>query len=428
VTGVAGPPRRGRFLLATVDGGGTVPPALGLAAELVGRGHDVTVLGDPTVADSALARGCAFRPWRAGPHIDSVADQTALVDLGENGPLLPRLALVRSMLLESAAGYADDVVTAAGGCGADAVLCEAAIPGVVIGALATRRPTAALMANTYLRPTPGFPLFATGWDAARGPAGRLRDAVAPRLVRELAGLTRRPLGRVLAAHGLPPFRDMFELLDRCTEVLVLTSPSFDLPVPRLPANVRYVGPQLDDPAWSAGADWRPDGEGPLVLVGTSSVHQRGTDDLLRRVATALGSLPVRAVLTTGRALDPAGVPAPPNVRVLRAAPHREVLAEAAAVVTHAGHGTTIKTLAAGVPLVCIPMGRDQGGNAVRVLRLGAGVRLPRDAPPARIAAAVREVLDSPRHAEAARAFAATLADEARTRPTAADRAEALLPR
>jgi UDP:flavonoid glycosyltransferase YjiC (YdhE family) len=74
------------------------------------------------------------------------------------------------------------------------------------------------------------------------------------------------------------------------------------------------------------------------------------------------------------------------------------------------------------------MGRDQGGNAVRVLRLGAGVRLPRDAPPARIAAAVREVLDSPRHAEAARAFAATLADEARTRPTAADRAEALLPR
>ena len=41
------------------------------------------------------------------------------------------------------------------------------------------------------------------------------------------------------------------------------------------------------------------------------------------------------------------------------------------VVTHAGHGTVLKTLAAGVPMVCMPMGRDQKDNTVRVLRLGA---------------------------------------------------------
>ena len=38
----------------------------------------------------------------------------------------------------------------------------------------------------------------------------------------------------------------------------------------------------------------------------------------------------------------------------------------------------LKSLAAGVPLVCIPMGRDQKDNTVRVLRLGAGVRLKKD--------------------------------------------------
>jgi UDP:flavonoid glycosyltransferase YjiC (YdhE family) len=132
------------------------------------------------------------------------------------------------------------------------------------------------------------------------------------------------------------------------------------------------------------------------------------------------------VLTTGRAVDPIDVPAPPNVRVVSAAPHRAVLAEAAAVITHAGHGIVLKALAAGIPLICVPMGRDQKDNTVRVLRLGAGVRVDQDAPPDRIATAVSTVLRDPAYARAALEFADRLAVEARTRPRAADRAEALL--
>ena len=79
----------------------------------------------------------------------------------------------------------------------------------------------------------------------------------------------------------------------------------------------------------------------MVLVAMSSIFQDQLG-LLRRVAQALGALPVRGLITTGRAIDPSWVQAPGNVRVLRAAPHSEVLVEAAAVVTHAGHGTVIK--------------------------------------------------------------------------------------
>ncbi len=61
-----------RFLLAVVDAGGTVPPALSLAAELVRRGHHVRVLADPTIEDSARRCGCAFSPWREAPHFTSV--------------------------------------------------------------------------------------------------------------------------------------------------------------------------------------------------------------------------------------------------------------------------------------------------------------------------------------------------------------------
>ena len=38
-------------------------------------------------------------------------------------------------------------------------------------------------------------------------------------------------------------------------------------------------------------------------------------------------------------------------------------------------GTVTRALAAGVPLVCMPMGRDQPDVAARVIHAGAGLRL-----------------------------------------------------
>ena len=96
------------------------------------------------------------------------------------------------------------------------------------------------------------------------------------------------------------------------------------------------------------------------------------------------------------------------------------------MVTHAGHGTVIKALAAGVPLVCLPQGRDQRDNAARVQRLGAGIRLGKRATSAAIAGAIREVLDKDHYRAAAAAFAAQLAVETANTPSAADEAETLL--
>src|SRR5207248_8948080 len=67
------------------------------------------------------------------------------------------------------------------------------------------------------------------------------------------------------------------------------------------------------------------------------------------------------------------LPRAANVHVCASAPHSELLKQAAVVVTHAGHGTVIRALAAGVPLVCMPMGRDQNENAARVVFRGAEI-------------------------------------------------------
>jgi UDP:flavonoid glycosyltransferase YjiC (YdhE family) len=96
---------------------------------------------------------------------------------------------------------------------------------------------------------------------------------------------------------------------------------------------------------------------------------------------------------------------------VRSAPHSEVLKQAAAVVTHAGHGTVIKTLAAGVPQVCLPLGRDQLDNAARVDHHGAGLRLKPKADAATIARAVERVIDDPSFAQNARRLAAAIADD-----------------
>jgi UDP:flavonoid glycosyltransferase YjiC (YdhE family) len=67
------------------------------------------------------------------------------------------------------------------------------------------------------------------------------------------------------------------------------------------------------------------------------------------------------------------------VEVREFVPHSAVFGEASLVVTHAGMGTVHAALAAGVPLLCIPDGRDQNDIAVRVAAHGAGARVRRNA-------------------------------------------------
>ena len=192
---------------------------------------------------------------------------------------------------------------------------------------------------------------------------------------------------------------------------VLTSPEFDFTSPHLPPAIRYADPVLDDPTWVEHwqSPWTSDDARPLVLVGLSSTFQNQVD-VLQRIVAALGTLPVRALVTLGPVIAEELVPGRDNVAVVRAAPHREVLTQAAALVTHGGHGTLIKGLSAGVPVVCLPMGRDQDDAAARVVERGVGVRLKPSAPSDQIAGALRQVLDDAGYGSRARALGQSIRD------------------
>jgi UDP:flavonoid glycosyltransferase YjiC (YdhE family) len=72
-------------------------------------------------------------------------------------------------------------------------------------------------------------------------------------------------------------------------------------------------------------------------------------------------------------------------------------------VAHAGHGIAAKALQFGVPMVLVPWDRDQPGVAARAEALGVARVVARDAlTPETLAAAIREVLETPDYAKRAR--------------------------
>lgn len=222
-------------------------------------------------------------------------------------------------------------------------------------------------------------------------------------------------------HGLPKLTAFFDEGLRAEVFLVLTSAAFDFAAPFAPPHARYVGPVLDDPQWAEPwtSPWSADNRDPLVLVGFSSTFQ-DQGPVLRSVVKALAVLPVRALVTLGEMLGEGEVQSTGSVVVVRSAPHVEVLKHASAAITHCGHGTTMKALAAGVPMVCMPMGRDQDDTAARVVHAGAGIRLkPRSGPPA-IARALKAVLDEDRYRANARRLAVAIAEELRSSDAVAE--------
>lgn len=415
------------LLLTTWQGGGNVPPELGLAQRLVRAGHRVRVLSEPTVEPDALAVGCSFTAWPTAPSIAALDRDSAVIqDWHVRNPI----RMVRRMGSEVLFGPADrlarDVLGTLERHPADALLVDVAQFGALIGAERSGLPTIGLLPSIYVRPTRGHPVMSSGWLPSRGPIGHARDVVTPYLFDRLLGLGLPRLNVVRKDIGLAPMTHVFDLWDRCERLLVMTSPSFDRPPERLPANVAYVGPGTDDPPWVE--PWIPPWpieDRPFVLVAMSSTYQ-AHDALLRRVVSALDGQPVFALVTLGPGLRPEEVRGTSNVAVVRSAPHARLLPQASAMVTHAGHGSVIKALVAGVPMVCMPHGRDQADNTARVVAAGAGIRLSRRASSGAIRAAVRRVLAESSYRANTRHLAEAFAVEAERGPDALTEVERVL--
>ena len=415
-----------RYLFAIIDGGGTVPADTSVIRAMVERGHDVRVLADAVLAPDVETTGAEHVPWERAPQRPNLDPQSVIMKDWDTSTPFQAFGRVRDgAMVGPAALFAADVRSELQRRPADVVVGNFFLFGAQIAAEAEGLPFAFLVSNLLSFPGSNTPPLGPGFKPARGPLGWTRDAALNRMMSRLFDKGLDQLNDARRANGLEPIASVLQNFERADRLLLLTSRAFEYESFSPPPNVRVVGPRLDDPAWAG--DWTaPAGDEPLVLVGMSSTYMDHAD-VLQRVTTALGQLPVRGLVTTGPAVRPDEIETPENVTVVERAPHSEVLRHASAVVTHAGHGTVLKALAAGLPVVALPLGRDQLDNAARVAHHGAGLRVKPKAKPDAIARAVRRVLNEPAFAASAERLAAAIAAET-AEDRAADELEALVER
>jgi UDP:flavonoid glycosyltransferase YjiC (YdhE family) len=205
--------------------------------------------------------------------------------------------------------------------------------------------------------------------------------------------------------GLKPATDDLAAWESA-ELLLVTVPTwFDLATD-YPANVVHAGPLGVN---RAPRDMSIAGRRPLVMLSFSTTVMPGQVDLIHRVCEAIAGQELDAMITLGPAVSPDAIRAPHNIEVIPYADHDQLLPRCAAVITHGGLGTTLRTLAHGKPLLLLPLGRDQHFNAERVVELGAGICLPVAASPDEIESALLELLAQPRFREAPEGAATAIA-------------------
>jgi UDP:flavonoid glycosyltransferase YjiC (YdhE family) len=247
----------------------------------------------------------------------------------------------------------------------------------------------------------GHPPWSLGARAPRTALGASFWRFASRPVRAGLERGRDDYNACRSVLDLPPLDELHPGLSR-TLTMVATLPALEYPR-AWPEWLHVVGPLMWEPPGEEVLP--PPGTGPVVLVAPSTA-QDPSHALLRAALTGLASAPVRVIATwNGREPEtPIDVPANavlvPWLSYSRTMPHCDL------VITHAGHGTVMRALTNGLPLVACPSAGDMAENAARIDWAGLGVRVPRRfVTPRGLRLAVERALADPRYRTRAREVA-----------------------
>jgi len=336
------------LLFVTWDGGGNVPPLLGIAAELQGRGHRVRVLGHAAQEEEVRRAGLTLTPYtsaRPFRGMDPHSPPDMIATFGDRG-------MGRDLLAEAAREPVDLVV----------------IDCLLFGAMEAAR-------NAGLRFVIVEHLFDEYYRKRwlRGPIG--------------IGLGLKRLGakRSLAA---------------AEQALVASLPELDPGSGR--AGLTYTGPVV------TGTPAAP--EEPTILVSLSTFNFPGMSEVLQRIMDACEGLPAHLIVTTGPVIDPADLRFPPGADVHRFVPHAELMPRVSLVIGHGGHATTMLALAHDLPLLVIPMHPmlDQPMVGAAIEAAGAGRTLPKKTEPAQLRPVIADLLGDGPHRESAARLGASI--------------------
>jgi UDP:flavonoid glycosyltransferase YjiC (YdhE family) len=355
------------LVVATAGAGGDLQPLVAVALALQRRGHEIAFVSDEGVRRVLAPLGIEVDVLPAnldlGPRLATAVREGMTQSGGDPAGAGPIVLERMAQWATETAGPVTDVVQRRR---AEVVLTS--LFGVEVLQLAAPAcPWAVVNSTFYIGPNPPRPL---------------REDCGPRAV--------------------PLLGHYASLLVSASLVLHATDQIFDFGFDQLPPTHHYVGPLgIWEPPSTPPAYLGEQGD-PWVLLTISSQLQ---DDvpLAQAALTALADRAVRVAVTVGGDHVPADIGAVPvNARVEQTISHAAVLERGILMISHAGHGSVMKALSYGRPMVLVPWGRDQPGVAARAEALGVASVVQRDrATPDQIAAAVDSALDA-KHVQAAR--------------------------
>ncbi|MFG2981790.1 glycosyltransferase [Streptomyces sp. NPDC048258] len=397
-----------RVLIVTAGSWGDVAPYTGLGVRLRSAGHDVAIATHVRFRDAVTAHGIGFRALPVDPRevLASAAGRSLARAVSPPVAMARLMRMAQEFMPRLTSGVVDAVRQ-----GAD-VLLSSTFTDPMCSALGEAMRLPAL--GVYLQPiepTAAFPPLVT---AARsfGPHGnrlaaRALWAATDRIFAPAVSGLRREL-------GLPPRRFGGPLgLPRDRLVLHGFSPRIVRRPADWPERHRVCGYWW--PATPPG--WQPDPRlldfldagPPPVFAGFGSFVAADAERLSALLAEALRRAKVRGIVQSGwTGLHAEG----DELLTVQEVPHAWLFPRTAAVIHHAGAGTTAAGLRAGVPAVPVPVQLDQHFWAGRLTALGVSP------PPLRY-----QRLTAPRLAEAIVAVTRTPAFRARSRRLAAGIAE-----
>jgi MGT family glycosyltransferase len=287
----------------------------------------------------------------------------------------------------------------------DLLIVDVVLPAGIIAGEAMKIPTACLFHMPEYLPGANRPPGGLGLVPGQNALGKFRDKLLGKVFDKIFNKYLSKINAIRKSLNLPDQKNVADLFRNCDLRIIQTSEAFDFPILPKPKNVVYTGPVLDDPDWVE--DWKNpfdrDDKRPLVVVALSTTFQN-QKQVIQNCIDALGELNVKGLITLGLAMENEKFNLPENVKAIANASHAQIFPHADCVITHAGHGTVMRALANGVPMLCIPMGRDQGDNASKVAFHGTGIKISAKSNASTISNAVKKILSDANYKKHARIF------------------------
>jgi UDP:flavonoid glycosyltransferase YjiC (YdhE family) len=237
-------------------------------------------------------------------------------------------------------------------CQPDVVVHDILTLAPALGAELEGVPVATLIPHIYPLGAPGFPPYAFGARLPRTVIGRTAWRAVQRPIETGLRIGQRELNETRGRLGLAPVERLYGGLSERL-VMVATFPGLEYPR-EWPDSVHVIGPLM----------WEP------------STAQDPTGRMLHAAVTGLADADVRVLATTNHRLPTKPLKVGPKQMLVDWMSYAETMPQADLVICHAGHGTLVRALSCGVPVVAVPHVGDMAENAARLDWSGAGVRLP----------------------------------------------------